>query len=72
MGLLENDPALASEMQTYAKMMPQKKRPSLNKIAKHLQKNRKTWSVRQGDRAGEPWPAKQISTFLQKFDQKRQ
>ena len=71
MGLLENDPALASEMQTYAKMHP-KKRPSLNQIAKQLQVNRKTWSVRKGDEAGEPWPAKQISTFLQKFDQKRQ
>jgi hypothetical protein len=41
--------------------------PSCTTFAKTQEVERNNWSVRSGDNEGEPWPAKQILTFLREF-----
>ena len=66
-GLLEIDVALAKEMRAYAKM-PANKMPSLTQIAQALVAKNQKWSVRTGANKGRPWSAKQIHTFMRKYD----
>lgn len=67
--LLDDDPMLVSEIKEYAKM-GDKKRPILSNIAKRPKSKRQSWSMRCKNK-GNPWPAKQIFTFLRKFSTKK-